>query len=66
MPAPEDTTARDWIGATNLEEMAIYSTIPQWLIYSWSSKARDKTMVDKKTQQGVAEVSVFIIFSLFM
>lgn len=53
--------ANDLILSTNLEEMAINTNIPQWLIYSWTSKAKDKKITDKRTQQCVAEVFIFIM-----
>lgn len=48
--------ANDLIMSTNLEDMAVSSNIPQWLMYSWTSKARDKKIVEKRTQEAIAEV----------
>ncbi|KAI3653038.1 hypothetical protein MP228_002463 [Amoeboaphelidium protococcarum] len=49
--------ANDIIMSTNLEELAVLSNIPQWLIYSWTCK-KDKTISDKKTHCAIAELFV--------
>ena len=46
------------IANMNLEDMALTTNIPQWLIYSWCSKARDKTLTDRRTQAAIAELLV--------
>jgi hypothetical protein len=44
------------IQSTDLDELAINTAIPQWLIYSWVGKITDKTLVDRQTQRAILEV----------
>ena len=46
-----------FITSTNLDEMAVNTHLPQWLIYTWTEKSKDRTMKDPKTQQMIAEVT---------
>lgn len=52
-----DTSApSDFIQSTNLEEMALTTDIPQWLMYTWTTKLKDTSMSDKRAQEVIAEV----------
>lgn len=52
--------SNEFIMNKTLDDMAVSCNIPQWLIYSWTSKARDKNLVDRKTQQAIAEVILIL------
>ena len=49
---------RDDLLSSQLEDVVKGCKAPQWLVYLWAYKARDKKMCDRKTQQALVEVQL--------
>eukprot|EP00158_Paraphelidium_tribonemae_P008258 Partr_v1_DN28531_c1_g1_i3_m73079 putative GTPase Activating protein len=54
---PEPTIqVKDAISPVAIDRFILSSGVPQWLIYSWLSRAKDSNIADKKTQIFVSEI----------